>query len=460
MSLNLAAFVLNISILLASSLPLAMAAEENSSDNPGSSGSGAGQKSSKVSSSSRVIEPDKIASLNHQAKIELDAGKVSEAAASMKQVISLLESEKNSDISLAEALENMYLVMEKKLQGKTLQEAEDLLVRAKAIRTKLHLPALSTKHFLELLPNESHRQQFNSNLKETAQIFDGEDPLHAKLDKPSEEEWQAAIAEAEAEKKKHDIKKELVSLRKAVAIAHKLPGAEEKLVVSLNLLADAFMQMGRPNSARAAFAKCIQITEKLGKENSTEYATLLDHYAQVLVVLNEYDQAELLLYKSMSVFRKNKGEESVDLSMTLCTLAQLYLRRNETDRGIETLKQAVSIMEKVLKPDDERIQISKEHLADAYLKKGMLKDADRIQTEILTNVEKHFGEKSPLVLHAAKALAATKSQEGSFAEAESLLKRCLELSQQIYGEGSPRTAQFKESFVLFQQKHAKSKPVN
>lgn len=395
-------------------------------------------------------EPDSIAHLNHEAINAHRDHKDEAAREMMSKVIAGLEQEKVSELSLAEAWGNMSLIL--KQQAKT-SESNEALNKAQAIRTRYHMPPVEP-NLVDILPNLHFRKQATEMVKETADILDGKDPLFPteKLAKITPEAWSAAMESAKKFKNSGNTKQELVELRRALAIANALPRPNDKIVGSMNTLADLYRSMGRPYSARMFFLECVAVYEKLGKGDTAEHATLLDHAGQALIALREYAEAEKLLERAIAIYKKTLGAENADLAMAMCTLGELYIQQKEEAKGEKMLQDSRTMMKKVLKPDDMRILVSEDYLAKYYAGHGKLKEAEELQTLVLNQMENKYGKTNPALIVAINNLAQTLFREQKYAEADPLFKRSIELTEQAYGPKHSRTRHARGLYAAFLEK--------
>lgn len=395
------------------------------------------------------FEPDSLSQLNHEAAAAHREHKDDVAEHLMEKVVAGLEQEKGSELSLAEALSNLSLIQ--KSAGKT-KESEDTHKRAKAIREQFHMSETET-HLVDILPNPRFRKHGTDLVKETVDIIEGRDPQFPseKLTDKSADAWTKVMASAQQHKRTGDIKNEFQDLRHALAIAQTMQKPNDKALSSMNMLADTYRQMGRPYSAKMLFSECLSICEKLGKGQSAEYATLLDHQGQTLTVLHQYEQAEKDLSQAIEIYKKALGPENPDVAITMCSLGELYLESKQEAKGEKLLQDSLQLMKKILPADDTRIMIAEDHLSHYYSHHGKLKEAEDLQRSLLATMEKKFKGSPDLVL-AMSNLAQTLYREQKYTEADPLLKRCIEINQQIYGPKHKRTLHAMGTYASFLEK--------
>lgn len=396
-------------------------------------------------------EPDSLSQLNHEAVTAHREHKDDVAAHLMEKVVSGLEQEKVSDLSLAEALTNLGII--EKSAGKT-KESDDAFARAKTIREKYHMPELET-HLVDILPNVNFRKKGTEMTKETVEIMDGHDPEFPpdKLTDKSADAYSKLMASAHQHKRSGDVKNEFQDLRKALAIAHTMPKPNEKVLGAMNMLADTYRQIGRTYSAKMLFTECLAICDKLGKKDSAEYATLLDHTGQTLAALRQYDAAEKMMNQSIEIYKKALGPENPDIAITMCSLGELYIQQKQGEKGEKLLHDAIAMMKKSsLAADDMRIIMAEDYLSTYYAHHGKLKEAEDLQKELLAKMEKKFGKASPDLVLATNNLAQTLYREQKFSEADPLLKHCIELNQELYGPKHRRTLHAMGTYASFLEK--------
>ncbi len=393
-------------------------------------------KSATSAQSKTEFEPDELAVENNQALQSYKNKNYNEAETSLKKVLDGLVRE-NAELSKSEVLTNLSIIQ--KAAGKQ-KESDASIAEAKAIRAKLHMPPLNS-NFVDILPTAAVRSQATERVKEAAEILDGKDSMFpaGSIKDMTAAGWNAAMAAAESHRKANDLTGEMHELRKAIMIANALKRPNAKAVASMNMLADLYRHMQRPYSARMLFLECVAEHEKLGMTDSTDYATLLDHAAQTMVMLHEESEAEKLLEKSIAIYKKHLSNGSADEAMALCTLGELYVKTKDLAKAETKLSEAVSMMKKTMKENDHRLLIADDMLANLYVKEGKLKEAEQLQRTILEKMERTFKKPSTDLILATTNLAHTLSKEEKYKDAEPLYKRSMELTREVFGPSSVRT---------------------
>lgn len=398
------------------------------------------------------FEPDKLAQQNHDAIKAFKEEKYDKAEELMEKVVDGLDQEK-SELSEAEALANFSIILRK--AGKQ-KEADEKIAEARAIRIKYRMPPAEA-NLVDILPTPTVRRQGTEMVKETADIIEGKDAMFppGSIKDLSQAAWSKAMAEANEHKKLKDLRAEFNSLRKALTIANTFPKPNDSVVATLNHLADVYRHMGRPYSARMLFLQCVAEHEKLGKADTADYATLLDHAAQTMLLLHENVEAEKLLEKAVQIYKKTLGEESADLAMAMCTLGELHLQLKQEQKGEKTLEDAIAMMKKTLKPDDLRILIAEDFLATYYSRSGKLKEAEALQTSVVAGMEKKYTKANPDFALALNNLAQTLYRQQKYNEADPLFKRCIQMNTDLYGARHPKTRHSIGAYATFLEKSGK-----
>jgi len=446
-------FVSSLLLLASLSLPLSPAWAESAKVDANMSPPKAVPTESKKETHND-FEPDSLAQLNHEALSEFKEHKNDVAQHLLDKVVAGLEQEKNADLSLAEALENLHLVLAAQSKAK---ESDEALQHAREIRKKFHLPALSPKT-VDILPTATVRQQSTEKAREIAEIAEGRDPLFPadKLTTKTLEAYLALMQSAQHEREIGENRKAIFNFRKALAIANTMPKPNDKVVAALNMLAGAYRLMDKPGTARIFYMECIALDEKMGKTETAEYATLLDNAGQTLVVLHEYNEAEKMLEQATQIFKKTKGVDSADLGMAMCNLGEVYLMLKQDQKGEQIIADALTLFRRSLSPEDMRVLITADNLAEVYGKHGKLKEAEELQRTIIATMEKVVGKGvHPDLVVALNNLAQTLFQEKKYTETDPLLKRCIEMNRAIYGDKHPKTIAAIRSYVTFLEKTGK-----
>lgn len=148
------------------------------------------------------------------------------------------------------------------------------------------------------------------------------------------------------------------TFRRAIDIgSQKLEPWNPHIGVSNNLLAWFFLSIGEDERAIPFFQNCISIYEGLGKTDSFEIAACFGGLGLSRVGEKQYEEAELLLRKSLEMRIALLGEEHRDVAAALSDLSVVLREKGQLEEAEQSLKEAMRMREKLL--GKEHIDVAK-----------------------------------------------------------------------------------------------------
>ena len=131
---------------------------------------------------------------------------------------------------------------------------------------------------------------------------------------------------------------------RAVKIALDILSSEENMpgiscaTIYINL-ATTLKSFGQAENGIPYYDKAEEVYIKYGKQNTFEYATLLNNKGSALADLSRYSEAEESFNKAMAILDK-EGNHDGEIAVSLINLAHLIYDRDGTD-GIEKVEQTL-----------------------------------------------------------------------------------------------------------------------
>ena len=174
--------------------------------------------------------------------------------------------------------------------------------------------------------------------------------------------------------------------------------------------------------------------------HSLELASLLTRAADYLSQRAQYEQAEPLYQRALSIGEQALGHEHPRVAFPLYGLADLYREQGRYAEAQPLYRRALHIWEQ--KPAQEYPEIADllNSLAILYLEQGRYKQAEPLLQRALHLNEQLFGQNHSKVAACLNNLAGLYLEQGYRPQAESILQRALQLNEQMFGPEHPEVA--------------------
>ncbi len=146
--------------------------------------------------------------------------------------------------------------------------------------------------------------------------------------------------------------------------------------------------------------------------------------------------------------QKNQGSEHPDTARSLNNLAVLYQAKGDYDSAEPLYKRALSIREKVLGKAHPDTATSLNNLAYFYNAKGDYDSAEPLYKRALEITEKVLGQAHPDTARSLNNLALLHKAKGDYDSAEPLYKRALKIAEKVLGAEHPNTVIFRNNLEV------------
>src|SRR6266704_2554145 len=172
-----------------------------------------------------------------------------------------------------------------------------------------------------------------------------------------------------------------------------------------------------------------------------EAARLLEQTGDYLQGHVQYEQAEPLLQRALTIREKLLGSDHPDLATSLNNLALFYEKQGKYAQAEAFFQRTLALREKALGPDHADVPAILNNLAVIYRDQGKHTRAEMFFQRALAMRKKLLGPDHPGVATVLNNLAMLYRMQGKYAQAETLFQRALEIRQRTLGVNHPDVAQ-------------------
>lgn len=163
----------------------------------------------------------------------------------------------------------------------------------------------------------------------------------------------------------------IAPLVQAFRILEREPLSSERAAETLDLLGEAYEQLGKPRRAERAFVKGLSLRERAFGPEDADIAKSLEHLAHLRVVEHDNAAAEQLLLRAQEILEHapSRVDEMCD---ALHRLGAVYLREGKLLDARRTFKRALRLKFAKLGPNDPGLAEVLRDLGIAWARSGEL----------------------------------------------------------------------------------------
>lgn len=172
-----------------------------------------------------------------------------------------------------------------------------------------------------------------------------------------------------------------------------------------------------------------------------ELAEVLSKAADYLRERAQYDQAEPLYTRALTLCEHTGEERPLLMAHVLNGLASLYAEQRKCAQAEHLGQRALQIQEQALGADHPEITASLMTLANLYWQQGRYAEAEPLFQRALFLSEQAHGGEHPLVIMPLSRLGLLYWRQGRYDQAEPLFQRALALSERTGGPERPQMIQ-------------------
>ena len=217
-------------------------------------------------------------------------------------------------------------------------------------------------------------------------------------------------------------------------------GREEgSILISLNWLATAHMDMGHYSEAESLFLQCLEARERLLGSEHLDTLITINHLAGLYRTNGNYENSEVFYKRCLEARERLLGPEHPDTLTTINNLGLLYDDTGDYERAEDLYLRSLEAKERLLGRDNLSTSATICNLACLYQTKANYEKAETLFQRCLEIEEQLQGPEHPSTLVTVANLAGFYKEKGDFEQAEAFYKRCLEARERLLGPGHPDT---------------------
>lgn len=175
-------------------------------------------------------------------------------------------------------------------------------------------------------------------------------------------------------------------------------------------------------------------------EASINYAMALNSYANFLLTVGKYGEAEERIKKAMAILDKNTLQKHyIDQAHVLQTQGRYFIILGLYDEADDVFHKVKRLLKKSFETE-ERLYASLEELYLLNIYMGKYQETEKALQHVVDMREQRFGKIHQSLINPLCYLAYQKIVTGNYAEAESYLEKAEVISAKLFGSSSVRYA--------------------
>ncbi len=212
------------------------------------------------------------------------------------------------------------------------------------------------------------------------------------------------------------------------------PGVEIELRATIGTV---YRELGAFDEAERMYQAALDLESRLGKEESADYAQLLNAMSQVLCSKSKFQEAEAMGRRALAIQRKVLPPDHADIALTLNNLSAFAHAQGKFSAAEELQREALAMRKRLFKGDHANLAESLDNLASTLWVQDKLAEAETYQREALAMRQRLYGAESPEAAYSMNSLANLLFREGKMEDSESLFRQTLAVRQKVLGPAHP-----------------------
>src|SRR6266700_628198 len=214
--------------------------------------------------------------------------------------------------------------------------------------------------------------------------------------------------------------------------------------------------------AEPLLQRALTIREKLLGSDHPGVATSLNNLAMLYRMQGKYAQAETLFQRALEIRQRTLGVNHPDVAQSCNALAGLYRAQRKYEQAEPLYQQALAIDEQVPGPVRPDLATTLNNLALLYQTLGKYALAEPFYWRALAIYEQLLGPEHPYVASCLSNLALFYNDQGLYNQVEPLYQRALAICEKVLGSDHPQVAISLNNLATFytaQGKYTKARPL-
>jgi len=204
--------------------------------------------------------------------------------------------------------------------------------------------------------------------------------------------------------------------------------------------ADYLRQRAQYQQAEPLYQRALSICEQMPGGLHPQAVFPLNGLAHLYLDQGRYDQAESLYQRALPLWEEMFGPEHPDIPSPLNDLGILYCEHGNYQQAELLLQRDLSLKEQVFGPDYPDLASPLNNLAIVFMVLGRYEQAEQLLQRALLIDEQAFGPEHPEVAYSLTNLADLYVEQGLLEQAEPLYRRALRNREQTLGQEHPQVA--------------------
>ncbi len=225
---------------------------------------------------------------------------------------------------------------------------------------------------------------------------------------------------------------------KEVAITEHKENSEQYALV-LNNLGTLCRAQGQYEEAESYYKQAIKINEDLLKGDLPETATSMDNLGALYCEQGRQKDAERLFDKALKIYINKFGENHIDTAICINNLASLYSDQGRDKDAEIFFKRSLKIRRNVLGKNHPEVANSLHNIAMFYLKNKQFDDAESLLQDALKIRQNALNENHPAIGNTLNSIGGLYSVQERYKDADPFFKQALKIFNTTFGPDHPTT---------------------
>lgn len=210
--------------------------------------------------------------------------------------------------------------------------------------------------------------------------------------------------------------------------------AESESLALLNHYAGWYLnEQGDYNKAENLYQKALSMRKNLLGSEHIATATTTTNLSTLYFDRSLYQEAEKLCIEALSIRRKLLGDENIHVAGSIHNLAECYRLQGRYEEAEPLFEESLDLRKQLLGDEHPDAALSLNNLAGIYIVQKRYSDAEQLLQEALMIRSQCLGEGHPDTLSTLNNLAECYRHQGRYSEAEPLFEKALKSYRQLWG---------------------------